>query len=81
MKNIARIALTSIAFALSASSVFAQAAVVGPLPPQHRGSGGPLYFIHALGIDTTVQAADALWKDDASRALVLKTWRLKTFGY
>lgn len=81
MKKIALIAVAVATFALSAPSVFAMAAVPGTPVASHQGSNSGLYFLHELGISTSMEVADALWKNAESRGLLLSTWRLKVFGY
>lgn len=49
--------------------------------PHQGGSNMPLYFFKTIGINTTLEAADAAWRDHAIRDAVMRIWRHVIFGY
>jgi hypothetical protein len=79
------IALFGLGLAVSSfggsATAYAQSEDVATSTPAHKtGSTHPLYFFNALGIHTTIGAAEAVWRDSAVRQLILELWRVKTFG-
>lgn len=48
--------------------------------PAHGNGSSPYYFFHELGIQTTIEAADAVWQMDNVREVVMSLWRQKAFG-
>jgi hypothetical protein len=45
------------------------------------GDTTPLFFFEELGINTTPEAANAVWGIDTVRIIVMSAWRHKVFGY
>lgn len=65
---------------IGSAAPLAYADTASSTPSHIKGSASPYYFFHELGIQTTFEAAAAVWQMGRVRQAVMSLWRHQVFG-